>query len=70
MAFNKDCFNRCVKSNLKWWTWIAIGVFAVVVFLVVLFSWGLALPAAIAWAVGAYGASVGGVLGMCYLRCR
>jgi hypothetical protein len=70
MAFNVKCFKDCVRSKLTWQVWLAIGIFIVAVFLICILSWGLALPAAIAWAAGAGGAAILGVLATCYGNCR
>lgn len=70
MPFNPTCFRECVKKNTKWYTWVAIGIVAVAAFLLALLSWGLAAPAAIGWAVAVVGASIGGILAMCWNKCR
>lgn len=70
MPFNANCFRDCVNRNTKWYVWLTIGIVAVVAFLLAYVTWGLSVVAALAWAIGAGGASIGGVLAMCYLRCR
>lgn len=70
MALDRECFRNCVRRRLSVRNWVIFGVFAVAVFLLALFSWGLALPAAIAWAAGAYAVSVAGAIAACYFGCN
>jgi hypothetical protein len=69
MAFNIDCFRRCLKSSLKWYVWVAFGAVAILAFILAFFTWGLSLGAAIAWLAGTYGAEIALALLVCYLRC-
>lgn len=69
MPLNRQCFRDCVKSRVKWYAWVSYVAVAVGLFLLALLSWGLLLPAAIAWAVGGFAASIGLAFGTCYLSC-
>lgn len=70
MALDRECFRACVRRQLNWRTWIAIGIIAIVAFILAFFTWGLSLWAALAWIAVVYGASIATILGTCFWNCN